>query len=250
MYTLESRFTEALEGMYYTFEDEDNATKFIELNNAFAKLIGISKSELLVMNPDALYVPESSKKQILKKQRLQQKGYLFSEEQLLGHNGVRLNVEVHSSKVHWGNKEIYFHVVKEISERKWVASQVRNKPVLASGVLDEHLNICTIHNHYEPLPFILETGMPGASLFSYIDEADLMKVKRSVSKAIEYRQEKQVAFQTIGLYAAGPVKLRVIVKPLVNGSNEIIKVAFVLVRAEGFGVFNESLVPPLLLACL
>ncbi|NOU93329.1 PAS domain S-box protein [Paenibacillus sp. LMG 31456] len=250
MDTLDSRFTDAIEGMYYTFEDDDNETKFIEMNNAFAKLIGLSKSELLIINPHTLYVPESSKKQLLKKQRLQLKGYLFSEEQLLGHNGVKLNVEVHSSKVHWGDKEIYFHVVKEISEKKWIASQVRNKPILASGILDENLNICTIHNHYEPLPFTLETGMPGASLYSYIDEADLMKVKRSVSKAIEYRQEKQVAFHTNGLYEVGPVKLRVIVKPLVNGNNDVIKVAFVLIRAEGFGALNESIVPPLLLACL
>ncbi|MDF2964070.1 MAG: transcriptional regulator, family [Paenibacillus sp.] len=250
MYTLDSRFTDAVEGMYYTFEDA-NETRFIEINHAFTKLTGKSKTELLTMNPDTLFIPESSKKLQHKKQRLQQKGYLFSEEQLLGSNGVKLNVEVHSSKVTWGQKEIYFHVVKEISEKKWISSQVRNKLILASGVLNEQMKISKIHNHYEPLPFIEpEKGLLGSSLFSFIDQSDLMKVRRCFAKAVEYRQEKQVTFQTNELYSTGAIKLRAIVKPLVNGSNDVTKVAFVLCRAEGTEELDESMVSPLLLACL
>lgn len=249
MITLDSRFFDAAEGMYYTFQDGDEV-KFVELNNAFSKLTGFSASELLAMNPDTLYTPDSAKKQLLKKQRLQQKGYLFAEEQLLGHNKVKLNVEVHSSKVYLGQKEMYLHVVKEISDKKWIASQVRNKLVLASGVLDEHYNICSIHHHFEPLPYMPQKGASAASLSSFIEEADLMKVKRSVSKAYEYRQEKQVVFQISELYSSNPLKLRLIVKPIVNGGNEVTKIAFVVCRTEGFGAFDESLVSPLLLACL
>ncbi|WP_165972084.1 PAS domain-containing protein [Paenibacillus piri] len=250
MYTLDSRFTDAEEGMYYTYED-DNETKFVEMNHAFAKLIGRPKTELLSLTPDIIYNPESSKKLHQKKQRLQQKGYLYSEEQLIGHNNVKLNVEVHSSKVLGAQKEIYFHVVKEISEKKWIASQVRNKLILASGLLNGQMKITHIYNHYEPLPFTgMEQDICGSSLFSFVDQNDLMKVRRCCAKAIEYRKEKQVTFQTNELYSTGAVKLRAVVKPMVNGSNEVTKIAFVLCRADNAEELSETLPAPLLLACL
>jgi PAS domain S-box-containing protein len=250
MYTLDNRFNDAVEGMYYTYEDA-NETRFAEMNEAFTKLIGRSKTELLTMNPDSLFIAEASKKLLQKKQRLQQKGYLFSEEQLLGSNNVKINVEIHSSKVHGGQKDIYFHIVKEISAQKWIAGQVRNKLILASGLLNEQMKIMQMFNHYEPLPFNEpERGLPGTSLFAFVSKNDLMKVKRCFAKAVEYRQEKQVSFETNELYASNADKLRAIVKPIVNGSNEVTQVAFVLSRAEGTEESADTLAQPLLLACL
>ncbi|PZE22366.1 PAS domain S-box protein [Paenibacillus xerothermodurans] len=249
MYTLDSRFTDAAEGMYYTYE-EDNQTKFLEINNAFVHLSGIPKSELLAADPDTLFAPESLKKLPQKKKRLNQKGYVYSEDHLIGRNGVKLNVEIHSSKLRWGQRDIYFHVVKDISEKKWIASQVRNKLILASGILDQQMKISSIYNHYAPLPFIEpEEGMQGLSLFSFIDKTDLLKVRRCFAKSMEYRQEKQVTFLTNESYAYGAIKMKATVKPLVNGSNDVTKVAFVLCRADNAEDLAEEF-SPLMLACL
>jgi PAS domain S-box-containing protein len=249
MYTLDSRFTDASEGMFYTYQ-QNNKSKFLEINKAFVYLMGIPKSELLAADPDTIFAPDSLKKLQQKKARLTQKGYLFSEEHLLGRNGVKLNVEIHSSKIRWGQKDIYFHVVKEVSEKKWIASQVRNKPVLASGILDHQMKISNIYNHYEPLPFVSsDKGILGSSLASLIEKSDLLKVRRSFAKAIEYRQEKQVTFQISELSAGGAVKMKASMKPLVNGSNEVTKVAFVLCRAEATEEATEVF-SPLMLAAL
>jgi PAS domain S-box-containing protein len=250
MLTLNNQFASATEGMYYTYE-EQGKYRFIEANDAFSNLLGIPKSQLLSMDPDDIFAPESMKKMKQKKQRLNQKGYLYAEETLIVNNGDKLFVEIHSSKIRWEHKYLYFHVVKEISEKKWLSSQIRNKPLMASGILNENLEISEIHNHYEPLPFIEpKEGYSGASLLSFINSAESLKVRRSISKALEYRQEKQVTFMVINPYDTGDIKLRAVFKPLFNGNNEIIKIAFVLYRADATEEVTEPAISPLLLACL
>jgi PAS domain S-box-containing protein len=250
MRSLNNQFANATEGMYYTFE-ENGQSRFIEVNNAFSKLIGIPKSKILSMKLDDIFAPESLKKMPQKKLRLSQKGYLYAEEALSVNNGEKLYVEIHSSKIRWEQKDLFFHVVKEVSERKWLASQIRNKPVVASGLLTENMEISEIHNHYEPLPFLEpRDGFAGSSLLSYIEPADCMKVQRAISKALEYHQEKQVTFQTISPYTNENIKLRALIKPLFNGNNELIKIAFVLCRADAAEEVSETPISPLLLACL
>jgi PAS domain S-box-containing protein len=250
MRTLNNQFANASEGMYYTYE-ENGKSRFIEVNDAFSNLLGISKSNLLSMDPDEIFAPESLKKMHQKKQRLNQKGYLYAEETLNVNNGNKLCVEIHSSKIRWENKDLFFHVVKEVSEKKWLSSQIRNKPLMASGLLNEDLEISEIHNHYEPLPFIEpEEGYAGVSLLSFVNAAESLKVRRSISKALEYRQEKQVTFMAISPYDTGDIKLRAVFKPLFNGNNEVMKIAFVLCRADATEEVTETAISPLLLACL
>lgn len=250
MRSLNEQFANATEGMFYTFE-EKGTSKFIEVNNAFTKLLGIPKSRILSMELNDIFTPESLKKMPQKQLRLNQKGYLYAEETLCGDNGDKLTVEIHSSKIRWEQKDLYFHVVKEISEKKWLTSQIRNKPVVASGLLTEELDITEITNHYEPLPFIEPAqGFGGISLLTFIEQTDCLKVKRCISKVLEYRQEKQVTFQTGSSYAADSIKLRAFFKPIFNGNNELIKIAFVLCRADGVEQVSEMPISPLLLACL
>jgi PAS domain S-box-containing protein len=250
MRTLNDQFADATEGMFYTYE-EQGQSRFIEVNNSFSKLLGISKSKILSMNPNDIFAPESLKKMPQKRLRLNQKGYLYSEELLCVNNGDKLPVEIHSSKIKWEQKDLFFHVVREISEKKWISSQVRNKPVLASGIITNDLEISEIHNHYELLPFIEpKEGFVGSSLLSYIDPSDWLKVRRTIAKAVEYRQEKQVTFQTDGQRTTGPMKLRALFKPLFNGNNELIKMPFVLCRADSSEEVTETPISPLLLACL
>ncbi|NHN30562.1 PAS domain-containing protein [Paenibacillus agricola] len=250
MNSLNNQFAKAAEGMYYTYE-EKGKSRFIEVNDAFSTLVGISKSKLLSMDPNEIFAPESLKKMEQKKQRLNQKGYLYAEETLNVNNGDKLSVEIHSSKIRWEQKDLYFHVVKEVSEKKWLSSQIRNKPLMASGLLNEELVISEIHNHYEPLPFEEpKEGFIGSSLLSFINSAESLKVRRSISKALEYHQEKQVTFMSINPYDTGDIKLRAVFKPLFNGNNEVIKIAFILCRADSAEEVTEPPISPLLLACL
>ncbi len=104
----------------------DAETKhFLEANTAFEKLLGCSLKEILSLTINDIVV-ENCESHAQYLQYIETKAECFTgEKQYCSRDGYLVDVEVNVNLISWAGKQVFCHVVRDITERKKAEAALR-----------------------------------------------------------------------------------------------------------------------------
>lgn len=99
-------------------ETDGPPTKIIDLNENAAKMLGYTKTEMLLMTPTEFEIDASKEKIDKRMQNLQSRGSTDFEMNIRHKNGQVINAEVKVILINYNNQPALMNIVRDITERK------------------------------------------------------------------------------------------------------------------------------------
>ncbi len=142
---------------------------FVYVNEAAYKSRGYTRDELMGMNLRDVVAPPYAERIESGNKRVVEKGGCTFEGTHLCKDGSLMQVESHARTIKWGDKDLIFSVVRDITERKRAEEELRESEEFSSSLLNNAPNPITVINPDTSIRYVnpaLEelTGFPSAEV--------------------------------------------------------------------------------------
>lgn len=117
-------FNSVSDAIYFHQTDQDGRGRFIEVNDGATRLMGYTREEFLKMSPRELDDPDNTEDAAEVRQKMLLDGHVVFERIHVAKDDRRIPVEINSQSVTIDDRTMYLSVVRDVTERKTMESQL------------------------------------------------------------------------------------------------------------------------------
>jgi PAS domain S-box-containing protein len=137
----------------FKFNDDETTSKFIEINNNGASLLGYSKEEMLSMYPSDVEKIKSLEAASNRKKELKEKGFVNFETIVIHKDGHDVPLEIRVLVINYHNQPALMTIVRDISEQKNKENQLLEYANKLNRLIADKDKFITILAHDLRSPF-------------------------------------------------------------------------------------------------
>ncbi|WP_028550119.1 PAS domain S-box protein [Paenibacillus sp. UNC451MF] len=190
-------FQYAADAMVLIGLKEGKPSQMVAANESFLALLGYdSIYELIHLHPRELYAPEYEREMLKKEEKLHKLKAVLAETVLVRKDRTTVSVELNMSLIPRKPEPLLLSIVRDISERKWIESQLRLPHMIGSGLLSEQLTVERLTQHVPGTELSVE-NFEERPLVHFAASEDIMMIRQKLKQCAKEGKVAEFIFSTL-----------------------------------------------------
>ncbi|MHA6483755.1 PAS domain-containing protein [Paenibacillus sp. strain BS8-2] len=207
-------------------EDRQGVVRLVDANDAFIRLFGYNRDELLGGNGSRYKLPLPAVPHLTRRA-------LKSEITTIAGTGRELQVRYeqvplsNESVPDRSNLHRALVIFEDLTAYNWISQQLLGRNILISGIVDEHMHIRFLRDKLAPLMFEPNQTLEDESLLAFIADVDHEQIRTILEQSASKPGEHSITLHT-SKHSGIEVELELTYIPIMDGWGNLKEFAFVI----------------------